>query len=300
MRNFNGYPASAYIGQVFCNAIKLAGIQGACCPLTIPWLIYGAATAKPNIVINVDMSPNNVAKQLIVLRSVYIDNLGSDVPIYIQFPDTGYTIVAQPNSAGWFPCYTNGMQCSIIGLGFFDGDIPSTFVLFTNIGIAPSTDIEIQTAVSLWKASSTISRGTTILNTNLGVPALGDQTAQFNGTANNIVQANNLWGTPLPSGFVYLTDVVFDIFGYNSGGAGAGLAGADFFIESTGVAGILFTFSPRVRLTGVNTVYPIFNVAKITGNIKLDATQTWRLRSANLTGWNSDFSLITSFTINPQ
>jgi hypothetical protein len=272
-------------------------------PISVNWLVPWQQAGNPasvGVLLNLEMGTGGQRPPLDKIQSVYVDNYNSSVPVYVVFPSTGFTITAPPGTSTWYPVITNNLVVEVFVIGLTAGFIPTTGIWFSNVIMQPYSDAEINQTIVQNLASAAITRGSTIYNTNFGIPALGDQTAQYNGTANAAVLFNNLWGTPLASGFIYLTNVTFDVLGYNSGAASSGLATMDFFIESTGVAGILYTFSPRVRLAGANTVYPIFNVCSITGNIKLDATQTWRLRGANILGWNSDFSLITQFTTNPN
>src|SRR5580704_7932466 len=106
MRSFIGFGQANYIGIPETQGIKLAGIKGVVIPLLFQWISYGASTAKPNINVLVNVN-NQACIAMDQIRSVYIDNLGSDQPIYVNFPDTNYTIAAKPNSEGWYPAYTN-------------------------------------------------------------------------------------------------------------------------------------------------------------------------------------------------
>lgn len=277
MRSFAGYPFIPYIGQFFALPIRIGTLAGFTAPLLIRWGIYGAATAVPNIAVKCDLSVLNVATTLGAIRSCYIDNMASDVPVYVQFPSTGYTVVAQPNSAGWFPVYTGDLQVTVAGSGFITGDIPTTLILLTNIPIPASVDLEIQQSTQLWLASNTISRGNTIYNTNLGTPALGDQTINYFDTPGaNVVFRNNLWGTPLSSGFIYLTHVDIKLVYVLAAGT------ISWVLESTGIAGVLYNlqYSSGTATPITATILgPIGNMG-----VKLDATQTWRLRTTGLGG----------------
>ncbi|MDE2020114.1 MAG: hypothetical protein KGJ13_07250, partial [Patescibacteria group bacterium] len=119
-RNFAGFGQVQYIGTPYVVPIKLAGISGVVCPLRFDWFSYGASSLKPNINVLVNMDVQQCAK-MDVIRSVYIDNLGSDNPIYVFFPDTGCTVSAKPNSEGWYPAYTNAKTVWVVGLGFVSG-----------------------------------------------------------------------------------------------------------------------------------------------------------------------------------
>lgn len=295
MRTFIGFGQVPYIGQPQAQAIKLGGIASVAVPLLFQWLSYGASTLVPNINVLVDLSTQPCVK-LDQIRSVYIDNLGSDNPIYVFFPDTGYTIVAKPNSEGWYPAYTNARKIWIIGEGFLTGDIPQTWILLSNIFLPPSVNTEIDNAVALWKASPVITRGSTIFNSALGIPALGDQTQQYllnvNSAANNTLP---VFGSPFASGFITLTSISFSL---RTATVNANL-NADVVLESTGISGILYDW--RFALVGGATfapgVLPIYSQSGL--QIKLDATQTWRLRNpVQLT--NGEANVIASYTVGPN
>ena len=101
--NFAGIPSAQYIGTPYALAMQIAGKQGYCSPLTFNWIAYGVNSALPNLSVNVNLQGNQVRQVLDKIRSVYIDNTGSSVPIYVQFPDTGFVVACQSYSAGWYP-----------------------------------------------------------------------------------------------------------------------------------------------------------------------------------------------------
>ena len=296
-RSFLGFGQVPYIGVPYSTPIKLAGIAGIQVPLLFQWLSYGASTSKPNINVLVDCDIANL-RSLDQIRSVYIDNLGSDTPIYVYFPDTGYTITAKPNSEGWYPAFTNAKKIWVIGLGFLTGDIPSSYVILCNIPLPPSVNTEIDNAVALFKASPTITRGTTLYNSNYGVPALGDQlfsSARLDlSTVGNTV---NLFNTPYSKGFLYLTYLAI-IVTYIAQPPGGSQGYCIVNLESTGVGGTLIT--PRFNTSPPPSFGP--NPQSIAGQVqlnglqtKLDATQTWRARVTSNAGVG-DAQIYASFT----
>jgi hypothetical protein len=274
MRNFSTFPAFNYIGTPSAIAVQLStGLRNIVAPLVFNWAVYGAATAVPNIVVQCDLSGNNVASQMGTVQSVFIDNLGSNISVYVTALDTLQTVCAQPNSEGWYPIYSNLMRFQVTGMGFITGFIPVTGVMFSNLRIIPSQNIEFATSAELNLASNTISRGTGIQNTNYGVPALGDQISQNAQSLSAVgVINNNLWGTPYTSGFIYLTHG--RIWGQITNGVSGGIATG--VVQSTGAAGVLFTWQ-TLGQGGNQFDFVNFNKA----NIKLDATQTWQ---SKLTG----------------
>lgn len=293
MRSFLGFGQVPYIGQPSTNPIKLAGISGVQIPLLFNWLSYLASTSRPNINVLVDVD-NTVCRSLDQIRSVYIDNLGSDNPVYVYFPDTQYTIAAKPNSEGWYPAFTNARKIWIIGEGFLTGSIPSSFVILCNIPLPASVNTEIDNAVTLYKASPTITRGTTIYNSRLGTPALGDQlfTAQL--LPATIVGATvPLWNTPYPSGFLYVTGILI----YGLGISNAVLNGGGMVIESTGIAGNLMSPS-WIQQPNIPPGY-VGEILKLEGlQTQLDATQSWRARMTTA-GDGGVVQIYSSFTQQP-
>lgn len=297
MRSFLGFGQIPYIGIPQPQPIMLSGIAGKIIPLLFQWLSYGASTTKPNINIYVSLQ-NALCKSFDQIRSVYIDNLGSDNPVYVNFPDTNYTVVAAPNSEGWYPAFTNAKNLSVIGEGFFTGDIPQTFILLSNIPLPPSVNVEINQATALWRASPVITRGTSIYNSSLGIPALGDQ-LQNSHSADLSINGNTvaLWGTPYASGFIYLTNLQLNVINLQN----AAVASITLVVESTGVAGILIAPAFTCPGGGGGGSVSLANllVMNLSGlQTKLDATQTWRLRVQGNITVGQAFA-VSSFTQQP-
>jgi hypothetical protein len=291
VRSFFGFGQVPYIGQPYAQPIKLTGITGRAVPLLFQWLSYGASSTVNNINVLVSLE-NAMCKALDQIRSIYIDNLGSDNPVYVNFPDMNYTIVAKPNSEGWYPVFTNARVFSVVGEGFLTGDIPQTFILATNIPQIPAVNVELDQAKSLLLASPVISRGTSIYNAALGTPALADQLNTPNINV-GILNSVPLWGTPYPSGFIYVNSIFLAPQGVTA--AAAGLFSLQF--ESTGVAGLLFTTTVLVYPTGIAAPSLPGNITFFSGaNIKLDATQTWRVRVLNIINTLGVAQIYSSFT----
>lgn len=296
VRIFSTITPVPFIGMPQAQSIKLGGIAGQGVPLTLVWSAYGASTLRSNINIGVDFSQQPCVK-LDQIRSVYIDNLGSDVPIYVNFPDLNYTIVAKPNSEGWYPAYTNSRQMNIIAEGFISGNIPSTQIIVSNLYEPPSVNVELEQSLALWRASPTISR-TGGNNSNFGAPALGDQSVNYAGsiTATGVLQ-NNLWGTPLSSGFVYLTGIEFLLQSISSTGAGF----MQVLLQSTGIAGGLYVYFFDLPVISSPIIPVQILMRQGAKNIKLDATQTWQLNAAIVNGGiRAQYNLSMDYTINPN
>lgn len=310
MRSFAGITNSNYAGSIQAlptniNNTKFGqqpALPPSCVALAFDWAKdYGASTAKPNIAVSVNIGGGGTTRQkLDNVRSVRIDNLGNPVPVYVNFPDTNYTVVAPPNSIVRENVETGQFSAFIYAEGFTTGQTGLTAVYFYNYPSPPFLDTEINQTVDLWRASASISRGGTILNQNFGPPALGDQTIQFSNfvSANGVIQ-NNVMFTPFASGFLYVTHVDFSLTNINIPGAGG--ATLTLIMESTGSAGILYFL-----IWGSNPPNPagsFINIQKILNlsamNIKLDATQTWRLRISGLSNLTATMQSTFNYTTNP-
>ncbi len=133
--NFRGVKTDNLIGQVVAKPATLClpiGQDPKSVQVNIDWLNYGVGDAKPDFGIVVNLQGISPALALVAVKSVYIDNLGSQVPIYVFFPDTGFTAAMPPLSAGWIPVITNQLKAAIYGIGFTDTNIPLTIVHFCN------------------------------------------------------------------------------------------------------------------------------------------------------------------------
>lgn len=260
---------------------------------------YGAGTSKPNVAVPVNITTSAPRQLLDTILSCRIDNLGNPVPVYVFFPDTGFTIVAPPNSVVRENVETGNLNAIVIGEGFTTNQVGVTSVYFYNYRNTSFLDIELDQSLALWKASATITRGNTIYNQNFGSPALGDQAFQANYSviAPGVVQ-NNLFGTPLSAGFIYL--VMLDVAAQGIGGVSGGQGTLSLFLESTGISGVLYNltqldaalpsgnFGPRVTMFSHDAM-----------NIKLDASQTYRLRANNIQNDQYSVYVNMNFTINP-
>lgn len=295
-RSFLGVPINGYKGTYTSFPTQLCGQKGLVCPIAIDWTTYPASSALPNQNVILNLGGNGVTATLPNIRSIFIDNTNSNVPIYVFFPDTKHSVTCAPNAEGWFPVYTNGLIAWIIGEGFVTGQIPATLVLFTNIFVQPFTNYELENSVSLLKASPNITRGTILYNANFGAQALGDQLfSSFNlpATAGSAIA---LFNSPYSIGFLYLTSLSVRGIGIaNNGVAGVVVQMA---IESTGAGGTLiapFYYCPP----GGVTVAGATEIITLTGlQIKLDATQLWRGRS--VIGADGGFyQIYASFTQTP-
>ena len=139
-QNLTLFPeALPYIGAPFGQEI------GACTPLKQPprvvridlnWVIYGAGPLNKRVAVKLNLLAQgtvNPQGALDKIRSVYIDNTFSLVPVYVQFPDSLYTVVCPPMSVTCQPVFTNVQECSIFAEGFATGQVPLTRIHFSNV-----------------------------------------------------------------------------------------------------------------------------------------------------------------------
>lgn len=292
--DFSGVAFFGYQGTVARFPVKLPqGVlppinrpQPSVVPVTINWNLYWQlAFNVPNVGVEINLQAASV--QAVVLdriASVKIDNTGCSNSVYVRFPDTGDVINCPPNCSVTFPCLTGNIQAEIIALGLTPGFITRTRVFFYNVDLTPAVDYEVSQAVSLYKASPSITRGNTILNTNFGTPALGDQLSTAALSMSIPGSVARLWGTPYATGFIYVNNIEAYVFNVTAGGQ-FGIS-----VESTGAAGQLFDIS------GISQSSEYKNVLDMSGmNIKLDATQTWQIHNEN-TLVNGSFKLYSCFT----
>lgn len=280
--------------------MKLGGIAGQIIPLLFQWISYGASTLVSNINVLVDLN-GAACKSLDQIRSVYIDNLNSEAAIYVYFPDTGYTIAAKPNSCGWYPTFTNQRTIWVVGENFVTGSIPQTLILVSNVFIPPSVNVEQDTAISKYRASAQIQvpSGATIPNANFAPPSLGDQTYGLVGiavTGAGIV-LSNIWNSPFTSGFIYIKSI--RIFLYLLSGAGGAM---NLQLEGSGTAGVVFNMvANETAFAAPNSIQYPFDLLNLSGaDIKLDATQTYRLRVTGSSLVSGAIGLQTTFSTNPN
>lgn len=314
MRSFAGYPTKPYNGVPFAVPAQLCG--GTFIPFLINWFSYGASTVLPNLGINIDFKQNSPSQSTLKkVTAMYIDNLASPVPIYVYFGDTQQTIVCQPFSSAWSPILTNQQACTVYGLGFVTGFIPTTLIYLTDVFIPPYLNPETQITFPQSIGSPVIQRTNTI-TPGFGPPALGDQ-------AIGILHSwSDGGGFPLnfidlpaqANGFYYLTS--FNIFVANvdtawsvSGGHGSLFIGGFYDLTNLQVI-IPFQF----KLQSIGAVFSItdtnFVFLNSSGfNFRLDATHNYGFRlvsftdisnpiSGVVTGWDLVLAGFIAYTFN--
>jgi hypothetical protein len=272
-------------------------------PVTINWNTYWQAAGKPaNVGVLFNLLTSGTIQAIDIINSVYIDNLNSSVPIYVYFFSTGYTAVAPPNSIGWVRCITTDLNVQVFAEGLTAGNIPTTKLIFSNVSIETLQEFEQPSTQQLWLASAMITRGTTIYNTNVGVPALGDQSqsAATSFSASGVL--DTLWNTPYDSGFLYLTAASIYLTQATAVGPGGTSGSCSVIVESTGAAGVLIElfYNCSNGAASPQGQPPAYLVNQSGWQLKLDATQTWRIRAANVTNFITDITWLFNYTTNPN
>lgn len=291
-RSFLGFPLNTYQQSLTPFPTKLCGQSGIVIPVSINWANYNASSTAPNNnqTVIVNLTGNAAQSALPNVRSVFIDNTNSNVPIYVFFPDTGHSVTCAPNAEVWAPVYTNGLIAWIIGEGFVTGQIPSTLVLFTNIFVQPFTNYELAQTVDLWKASQTITRGENVFNSDHGSPSLCDTTTSIILSGTGTINIPFIMNT----GYVYLNVMQLVVSGQ---APNAGDQQTVSIIRS-GTAQEIW----RWDYFTISNVNYSFNMPVVSGlNLKLDLTQgPYNLQTVIVGGFSAVLAVLQmGITYNP-
>jgi hypothetical protein len=235
--SFTGLTPSNYIGTTYAIPFTLVGRPGInCVPLSFNWAAYGAGNNNQNILVpmNFSSAPGQVRQMLTSIKSVYIDNTGSAVPVYVQCTDTLWTVVCQGFSAGWYPLFTNAFTLNIAALGFTNQNVASARVTIINTAPYPYTDVGYQA----------------VLNQNLSSPTIGGGA----GIAAIV---------PTPGSNSYNNGNLSIVGGGGNAAAAVGIL--DQWGQFVGVdvedEGVEFTGTPVITATGGQTIPAVFNPA---------------------------------------
>lgn len=267
-------PVSKYIGapsRLPAGYKPAADDTPALVPLQIVWAEYGVSLANPNASVAVDLTNlGNRAKGISIIRSLYIDNLGSDGSIYVYFPDTEHMLTCPPYSTAWCPVLSNSLAFTIIGKNFTTNDASQTMVIASNFPVSPAVASELQIVYPQWRCSPQLERGLNLYSNGFTSPAVGDQ--WFFGTValNNLnsTVTSNLFGTPYTQGgWIILTDL--RLGWTNSNGTFAGGAWRSRLI-SNGLGGTFFDVTQQ----DVANLNPC-QFEKMPTQYRLNAAETW-------------------------
>lgn len=288
--NYIGIPQSAPTGVCVPSTQTPKSV-----PLVIDWNTYWQAAGHPSAVgIQVDLVGNTPTNNTLdKIRSIKIDNTFSVCPLFIYFGDTRDTITCAPQTVVTLPVNSNDTKLVIYAENLTAGFLPYTVIHLFNVLLPPVIDPAVQVTYPQWIGSPTIQRGN-ILTPGFGAPALGDQ---FEVQSMNLTTPSNppLWGTPRASGFIYVTDMFASFTGcFNSAaGGGATQVIVQIFGTRTGILARCSCWAP------IDTPPPgTFTALSLTGNVRLDATDSYNmlLLSAGITGgeisFNSSFSYV--------
>jgi hypothetical protein len=304
-RNFLQYPFAPYNGAYTSKAFNTGRGQqkGEMVPIDILWGSYSfngtpvGNAALPNFAVAVNLNtagPSSVSGTW-TPQSVYIDNEGTNFPVYIYFPDTQFAVSCPADAAGWYEIYTLARQALIIGLGVTSAAVTQgqrTRCFFTDVVMVPSLDQENQTIIPQLLATPNPLRGSSIVNTKYGVPALGDT------LTNCAVAAVGGETTLLPAqatGGIYIvthlnvtaSDVVIS----------PGPANLAIQINDN-TSGISLPWGWNVVAT--STLLQFLTVYNGSGfNVLLDATQNYTLRVTGAAGIVATVSAIVAYTYQP-
>lgn len=180
--------------------------------IDINWADYWPASQPSDLGIIVNLFGNTVeTAKLDRIVSVKIDNVGSTVPIYMQFQDTLDIVTAPPNSSVIMPVMTNAGQIRIYARGLTTGFLPRTSIFVANFMMQANVDPEIQVVFPQMLGSPTIQRANA-LTPGFGAPALGDQASSgFTFLSSAGPPVTPQFATFLPAvpagGFYYITAI---------------------------------------------------------------------------------------------
>jgi len=254
--------------------------------ITIPWNIYWAAGGNPQTVgVGINIQAQSVFGAIIdKIESVKIDNTGNISPVTVIFPDTGDAVTCPANSIIVAPALTNSNLATIYAQGLEAGYIGATQITFCNRLLPSAYDPNQVENLPQHIGSPVVQRNyTQILTPGYGPPALGDQADTHLFDWNATGQRATLFGTPRSDfKFIYLTNIFVNGIAMQSVAPGS----ATQVIQSTGAAGILFSFSVAFG----NAFSPDFTLLNLQGcNLKLDASQSWEVNQTALAGGNGGF-----------
>lgn len=274
MINFQGIEFETFIGQVVGQPAKVC-LPAAEAPKTVQmqinWLLYQVGDALQNFGIGINLQGISPAGALSAIKSVYIDNYESEVPIYVYFPDTGFVAGMPPFSAGWIPVITNTLKAIVYGIGFSDTNIPLTNVFFNNFAMPQAINTIPQTSainpVSITYVGSVVNPvvtgGTVKTFTAAAVGAPGTGRRIIVGIAYDTQNTNNPLLTSMTLGGTPMTLFSNTISGFPSN-LSAGIIGLD----AGGTATIIANFNMNVTNVAIFVWNMYNNISNTPDNVK--------------------------------
>lgn len=300
--DFSTITARPFIGAPYSQPVTVCGpsptgMPPKSVPIDINWLPYWQAAGQPTTAaVEIDLS-KFTTQQVVLDRitAIKIDNTNSFCPVYVIFPDNEIVACA-PNNITTVPVITSAQRCKVVAQNLQDGFIPTTRIWFYNIFLQGFVDPLVQTTFPQWRGSPSIQRSN-ILTPGYASPALGDQAEQVV-LALQTVNSLGLWNTPRPSGFIYLTGMVFNALNPQFQGSSnlsrvnlASLTSGTlydfrFFASDSNTA----NFIPPVCVT-------VFSQSGL--QLRLDATETWLLSNTQIL-IHGAAQLFTEFTFSEE
>lgn len=261
-------------------------------PLYIDWASYGVGSGVTSAAVKANFVGNAPAEKLAQISAIYIDNLNSNVPVYVYFPDTRYTIAAQPQSTGWFPVITKQKEFVVYADGFTSAPFPTTNIFAVDKFVPGFLDIAQQFTYPQYKASPVIQRGDNILTPGWAAPALGDQIQSIivspSATPAGYVDVELFGGTAATAGkYVYL--LAMDI-------------GSPWIATTSGVlrpstqvhgssSGLLY--QGVMVATSVNNSYSLFRMSGM--QLRLSGDETWNFSYYQAGTYNASSTINAAF-----
>lgn len=254
--------------------------------IDINWADYWPVThpADLGIIVNLFGNTPETAK-MDRLVSIKIDNVGSTVPIYVQFQDSLDIVTAPPNTAVIMPIMTNGGQFKVFARGLTAGFIPRTSIYVANFMMVANVDPEIQLVFPQYLGSPTVQRANA-LTPGFGPPALGDNVQSgylfLNAAGPPAIQTAVLLPAVPAGGFYYITALKFQLLRASILWNAAGNHFFEYDVSFVDL-NLNFTIMPMSILGNQPTaglLIDVFNVplCEISGlNFRLDASHAYGL-----------------------
>lgn len=201
---------------------------------------YSSLESTPvyDVIVPINLESGVEGGQIDRIVSVQIDNTDSNVTVYLQFDDTGQTIIAAPGAIVYAPALTQQRKCRLLAEGFTNFvRQPITRVVFLNQYVSPQTDYEQQT-IRPQVLGSVIPNSPVSNQQKFRYLAVGDLMWVDWIEIDTIATATGIIVTflppiTLPGYYVYVTDLTIFIMSNN---ASAGLAGCTLSLtDSTNI-----------------------------------------------------------------
>lgn len=296
MRSLSTFRFAPYQGQIFRRAAGFC--DGDVAVATINWATYWAQsnTANQRVGVSLQSGTGSDGSQGVIKKivSIRIDNTNSALPCYVSFPDASDVITCPPYASITASALTNQLSCEIGVAGLQAGALPTVSVTFMPFYMPPMLAPELPLVYPQELGSPVIQNNASqILTAGFASRALGDQLFSVDAlslTAPGAVVS--VFNTPRASGFIYITACVFRAYNIASGV----VTQEQVVLESTGTAGILFNW---IFTSG--GLQPSLEIENISGlQLKIDATQTWRIRNITAAGTSGTGIWRFAFTTNDR